>query len=134
MFSMRWYIGKAVALALLLATTTISSLGFDVDGYRSGMSIADVAKMTSSRHREFWQTDGDDIGGKWAVGGPVGPGCPGCRDIDATLYFCRNKLAVYSHNIDFDADFWLLLNMLIDRHGQPSKVEARSQTWPGPGG
>ena len=114
----------AVAVMFLIASGAASA--FDVDGYRSGMTPADVATVAQRQGLEMWQMA--NMPGDWAIG------IRAQYRIDATFAFCApTGLVSYSHSLDPDNAYLLTIERTIAAWGQP-KINVRRQVWTGPGG
>ncbi len=104
-------------LAFILGVSP--SFAFDVDGFRTGMSKAEVTSWTTLRGREVRVQKNDP--NSWSVG-KFDEG-----QIDATLYFCEERLIHCGHNIDFDTDLTSRTQLFNEKYGQPKKVETQTQ-------
>lgn len=111
------------AFALSLALSG-SAMAFEVDGIRSGMSVADLRKVAASRHLELWSV-GE---GSWLMGRSAN------YEIAGSFGFCGPRgLNAYSRSIDPDQEYATQVERTIGSHGQP-KVSVTRTLWNGPGG
>ena len=117
---------KKTAIAAMLLITCGAASAFDVDGYRSGMTPADVAAIAQRQGLETWQMA--NMPDDWAIG------IRAQSRIDATLAFCApTGLIAYSHPLDPDNAYLPTVERTITAWGQP-KVSVRRLVWSGPGG
>lgn len=114
----------ATAVSLLLATGfNLSATAFTADGYKSGMSRAEVTTIASGRSLEIWDV----------AEGVIALGIRSDFRIDGTITFCESRLYAYNRNIDFDADYVQTLQRFLSEYGQPARVFTGEQPWSGPG-
>jgi hypothetical protein len=113
---------SAIAAMLLIASSAASA--FDVDGFHSGMTPADVAAIAQRQGAEAWEYQP----GMWATG------IRSQYRIDGTFSFCASTgLVSYSRSLDPDADYLPTVERTLSALGQP-KVTVRRGPNPGPGG
>jgi len=117
---------------LLFSFVSLSAGAFDVDGYRSGMSLPELAAATGRFGWTLAQlNDAPNLYGEVHVdknGHAIGQEGPG------RFIVCHGKLESYFVSIDFDADYATSLRDLLARYGQPTVVMVNRSPWNGPGG
>lgn len=117
---------KKTAIATMFLIMSSAAAAFDVDGYRSGMTPAEVAAIAQRNGLEMWQMP--NMPGAWAIG------IRAQYRVDATFAFCApTGLVAYSHSLDPDNAYLPAVERAIAAWGQP-KVSVRREVWTGPGG
>ena len=113
------------ALAIALNFAVISSVSaFEVEGIRSGMSIAELRKVAAARQLELWQV----APGSWVMGRSAKYEIVGSFGVcDAT------GLNGYIRPLDPDVEYVGQVERSINALGQPSVTVSRN-LWNGPGG
>ena len=121
---MTWETRFVVQAAATCYVFIYAGLGhaFDVDGWRSGMSLTQFQREVTAKGAESWESNGNYFVGR-----------KGEARIDGSFYFCQGRLVSYSRSIDFDVDFSSALSKLLDQLGRPDRIEVLQQNWTGPG-
>ncbi|TGN96141.1 hypothetical protein [Burkholderia sp. USMB20] len=122
---------KRSILAVLIATVSMYASAFDVDGFRTGMSVNEVATIVRGQ--------GWELGANKMIAGLYTEAHYGADGKVAELgpenfSFCNGRLIAYSRELDFDTEYVSQLREMIARYGSQPMVEVRQQTWSGPGG
>ncbi|HDR9248826.1 TPA: hypothetical protein QDB50_000509 [Burkholderia vietnamiensis] len=122
---------KNSILAVLISTASVSALGFDVDGFRTGMSVTEVATIVRSQGWALGPNNmivGVYIEAHFGSDGKVTELGP------ANFSFCNGRLIAYTRELDFDTEYVQQLREMVAKYGNQSTVEVRQQPWSGPGG
>jgi len=119
--------------ALAFAAICLHAQAFDVDGFKSGMTLAQVA--SELKHYQL-KVIKEELNWGAYVAVPLNEK----GDVDLTrpgfpvFNFCKGRLFLYSRPIDFDADYIAVLEERLRTFGSPQKVLTERQPWEGPGG
>lgn len=112
-----------VSIALSIAVTG-SAMAFEVDGFRSGMSVDDLKRVAATRYLELWSV-GE---GSWLMGRSAK------HEIVGSFGFCGPRgLNSYTRSLDPDQEYASQVERAIASLGQP-KVSITRNLWTGPGG
>ena len=116
---------KQIALLALSCLITFTCLGFESNGFKTGMSI-DMAKQVISN--KGMNVRGLVIDGRTnnTTGFEQLAFYKGTDKTDwgGVVAFCNDKLNFYSHSLDFDLDFANALEKMLDQYGQPTSVRS----------
>jgi hypothetical protein len=116
---------KKAAIAAMFLVASSAASAFDVDGFHSGMTPADVAAIAQRQGLEMWQTQS---------AGTYATGIRSQYRIDGSFAFCpATGLVAYSHDLDPDNAYLPAVERTLAAWGQPT-VSVRRGVWPGPGG
>lgn len=122
---------KKIVIGALTVFVPASVLAFDVDGFRTGMTVNEVATAVQ---RQGWTLGPDaampglrfevhyDANGKVRNVGP------------ASFSFCGSKLIAYTRQLDFDTEYAPKLRELIAVYGSQPRVTVAHDPWNGPNG
>lgn len=112
-----------VRTLVVAATLAQAAHAFTVDGFSSGMSREQVAAVAESRALEVWEMQR----------GSVAIGRRSDLRVDGTFAFCDGALFVFSHSVDFDADYFQLMRDFLAKYGQPREISTAEHPWTGQG-
>ncbi len=115
----------------MIATASMSAFAFDVDGFRTGMSVNEVA--TSVRSQGWVLGANNMIAGVYAEA-HYGPDGKVTALGPANFSFCNGRLIAYIRELDFDTEYVPKLREMVGRYGSKPTIEVRQQAWSGPGG
>jgi hypothetical protein len=119
-WAMRWFTACAL-LAVSVAGSPTNA--FEVDGYSTGMSVADLQKAVEQagyQLRTLTVSATAYAAARLDEKGSV-------VDVIATFNTCQGKLIDYAHRIDFDVDYANVLESTLREFGQPQKVYVTRQ-------
>ncbi|MCA8351863.1 hypothetical protein [Burkholderia cepacia] len=122
---------KKSILAALVTMASASASAFDVDSFRTGMSVIEVATIV--RGQGWTLAPNNTIAGVYAEvqygqDGKVTELGP------ANFSFCNGRLISYTRQLDFDTEYVPQLREMLGRYGRQPTIEVRQQPWSGPGG
>ncbi|QIX18328.1 hypothetical protein [Burkholderia multivorans] len=122
---------KKSILAVVVATASVSAYAFDVDGFRTGMSVDEVANIVRGKG---WTLSADNTDAGIYVEAHYGQDGKVTELGPANFSFCNRRLVAYIRELDFDAEYVSQLREMIGRYGNQPSIEVRRQAWNGPGG
>ncbi|MBU9574071.1 hypothetical protein C6P74_25620 [Burkholderia multivorans] len=119
------------AVAVFAAVLSMSALAFDVDGFRTGMTVNEVAIVVQNQGWTLGESKGNramryefhfDSNGKVTGIGP------------ADFTFCDGRLIAYTRSLDFDTEYAPKLRELIEGYGNRPRIEVKQYPWNGQNG
>lgn len=122
---------KKSILAVLITTASVSALAFDVDGFRTGMSVNEVATVVRG---QGWTLGPNNMVAGVYIEAHFGPDGKVMELGPANFSFCNGRLIAYTRELDFDTEYVQQLRDMVARYGSQSTIEVRQQPWSGPGG
>jgi hypothetical protein len=122
---------KKLILAVLIATASMSASAFDVDSFRTGMSVNEVATIVRS---QGWMLGPNNMIAGLYMEAHYGPDGKVTELGPANFSFCNGRLIAYTRELDFDTEYVQQLREMVVRYGSQPTIEVRQQPWSGPGG
>ncbi|VWD22557.1 hypothetical protein [Burkholderia contaminans] len=122
---------KKSILAVLITTVSTSASAFDVDGFRTGMSVNEVATIVRG---QGWTLGANNLVSGLYTEAHYGPDGKVTELGPANFSFCKERLIAYTRELDFDTEYVPQLREMVARYGNQPTIEVRQQAWSGPGG
>jgi len=115
---------KKTATGAILLIAASTALAFNVDGFRSGMTPAEVAATAQQQGAEMWQIGATNYA----------TGQRSQQRLDGTFSFCpATGLIAYSTDLDAENGYLPAVERALTAWGQPT-VSLRHTRWLGQGG
>lgn len=116
---------------MLLAIAPFSASAFDVDGFRTSMSVSQVEDIARG---QGWALSASTLVAGVYIEAHYGPDGKVTELGPANFSFCRGRLVAYTRELDFDTEYVTQLRDMVAKYGSQPTIEVRQQAWSGPGG
>ncbi|WP_160293624.1 hypothetical protein [Burkholderia gladioli] len=126
-----WGHVRGVIVAMLLAIAPFSASAFDVDGFRTSMSVSQVEDIARG---QGWALSASTLVTGVYIEAHYGPDGKVTELGPANFSFCRGRLVAYTRELDFDTEYVTQLRDMVAKYGSQPTIEVRQQAWSGPGG